>query len=133
MNYSLHTDLYQLNMAYSYFNDNVHEDIATFEMFFRHNPFNGGHAIFAGLEKVIELLENYKFEKDEIEYLRKEFNYSEEFLDYLSNLKFSGDLYSVKEGEVIFSNEPLLIIKAPLIQAQLLETVILFSKMLKMK
>ena len=73
MNYSLHTDLYQINMAYSYFNDNVHEDIATFEMFFRHNPFNGGHAVFAGLEKVIELIEN-KSKKIKVAALRKVIN-----------------------------------------------------------
>ena len=73
MNYSLHTDLYQINMAYSYFNDNVHEDIATFEMFFRHNPFDGGHAVFAGLEKVIELIENYHFTKEDIDARISEF------------------------------------------------------------
>lgn len=124
MSYSLQTDLYQINMAYAYYIDNVHEKNAVFEMYFRKNPFENGYAVFAGLERVVEVINEFKFNDSDIEYL-KQFNYSDDFLDYLKNLKFSGNLKSAREGEIIFAKEPILIIEAPLIEAQLLETLLL--------
>ena len=123
--FALHTDLYQINMAYAYFKDNCQEDIATFEVYFRKNPFNNGHNVFVGIKKVIEVIENYKFLKEDLEYLKSFGLYSQDFLLYLENLKFSGDIYAPKEGELIFAKEPILIVKAPIIEAQLLETIIL--------
>lgn len=122
--YALHTDLYEINMAYSYFNDGIHEKKSVFEIYFRKNPFNNGYAVFAGLERVINYLENFKFTTDQIDYL-KTLGYSDDFLNYLSNLKFTGDLKSVNEGDIIFANEPIVIVEANLIEAQLIETALL--------
>lgn len=124
MSYTLQTDLYQINMAYAYFKDGVHEQNAVFEMYFRKNPFGNGYVVYAGLERVVEIISDFKFTKEQINYLRQ-FGYSEDFLQYLLELDFTGTLKSVREGEVIFAKEPLLIVEAPLIQGQLLETVLL--------
>ncbi len=124
MNNSLQTDLYQINMAYAYFKDNVHHKNAVFEMYFRKNPFKNGYAVFAGLERVIDVIQNFTFSEEDIEYL-KQFNYDDRFLDYLLNFKFSGTISSVREGEIIFANEPIIIVEAPLLEAQLIETVLL--------
>ncbi len=123
-NYSLHTDLYQINMAYAYYKDNIHTKRAVFELFFRSNPFKSGYAVFAGLERLVDIIENFKFTEEDIDYLRQ-FNYDESFLEYLRNLKFSGNIKCVREGEVVFAKEPLVIIDAPIIEAQLLETILL--------
>ncbi len=124
MNYALHTDLYQINMAYAYFKDNVHLEQSVFELYYRNNPFGSGYGVFAGLERIVEVIENFKFSEDDIDFL-KTLNYNEAFLDYLRNFKFSGNLKSVREGEIIFAKEPLLIVEAPLIEAQLIETILL--------
>ncbi len=124
MSFSLQTDLYQINMAYAYFMDGVHEKNAVFEMYFRKNPFENGYAVFAGLERVVEVVDNFFFSAEDIAYLKR-FNYSEEFIHYLENLKFTGNIRSVREGEIVFAKEPILIVEAPLLQAQLLETVLL--------
>lgn len=124
MSYSLQTDLYQINMAYAYFKDNVHEQKAVFEMYFRKNPFKNGYAVFAGLERVVQVIENFEFSESDIEYLKR-YDYSEDYLEYLRNLKFSGNLRAVREGEVVFAKEPLIIVEATLIEAQLLETLLL--------
>lgn len=121
---SLHTDLYQINMAYAFFNDNVHENKAVFELYFRKNPFQNGYAVFAGLERIVEYLDRFRFDDKDIAYLRK-FDYSEEFLEYLSNMKFTGKIKSVIEGEIVFAKEPLIIVEANLIEAQLIETAFL--------
>lgn len=121
---ALHTDLYQINMGYVYFNDGIHERKSYFDLYFRKAPFNGGYAVFAGLEKVIDYIRNFKFTEDDINYLRS-LDYSEQYLKYLSDLKFTGSIRSVVEGEIVFGNEPLLRVEAPLIQAQLVETAIL--------
>ncbi|MGL4589766.1 MAG: nicotinate phosphoribosyltransferase [Mycoplasmatales bacterium] len=125
MSIALHTDLYQLNMGLAYFNDNTHERKAVFEVYYRDNPFNNGHGIFAGLEKIIEIIQNFKFTDEDIAYLKSELDYPNAYLDYLSTLHFTGTIHCVREGEVVFANTPLLVIEADLIQAQLLETIIL--------
>ncbi|MDL2211786.1 nicotinate phosphoribosyltransferase [Erysipelotrichaceae bacterium OttesenSCG-928-M19] len=121
---ALHTDFYEINMAYSFFKDGIHEKKAVFELYFRSNPFENGYAVFAGLERVIDYINNFKFTTEDINYLR-EFDYDESFLTYLENLKFSGSIKSVVEGEIVFAKEPLLIVEANLIEAQLIETALL--------
>lgn len=124
-NLGLHLDLYQINMAYSYFLENKQDTVATFEVYFRENPFNGGHCVYVGNRRLLEVLENFSFSKKDIEYLKTIGNYNDEFLDYLQNFKFSGNIYAPKEGEIIFANEPIVLVQAPIIEAQLLETIIL--------
>jgi nicotinate phosphoribosyltransferase len=122
---ALHTDLYQINMAKTYWQDGIHDKKAVFELFFRKLPFGNGYAVFAGLERVIELIKNFHFSESDIEYLREEVGYEEAFLAYLKELRFTGNIRSMKEGELAFGNEPLLRVEAPLAQAQLLETALL--------
>ena len=121
---ALHTDLYQINMGYAYFKDGIHERMSYFDVYFRKIPFGGGYAVFAGLAKIIEYVNNFKFLDSDIEYLCS-LGYEEDYLEYLRELKFTGSIRSVKEGEIVFGNEPLLRIEAPLIQGQLMETAIL--------
>lgn len=122
---TLHTDLYQINMAESYWADGVHNRKAVFELYFRKLPFGNGYAVFAGLERILQYLKNFRFSESDIAYLSEELKYKEDFIDYLKNLTFTGSVYSVKEGEIVFANEPLLRIEAPLVEAQLIETALL--------
>lgn len=122
---SLHTDLYQINMAYTYWKDGVHDRTAVFDLFFRKMPFENGYAVFAGLERLIAYVQQLQFSDSDIEYLRSIGEYDENFLEYVRDLKFSGNIRSVKEGEVVFANEPLLRVEAPLAEAQLIETALL--------
>lgn len=122
---TLHTDLYQINMAETYWSDGVHERKAVFEVSFRKLPFGNGFAIFAGLERVIEYLQQFRFTESDLAYLKDELGYGEDFLAYLKDLRFTGTVHSVVEGELVFSNEPLMRIEAPLAEAQLVETAIL--------
>ena len=121
---ALHTDLYQINMGYAYFKDGVHERKAYFDVYFRKIPFGGGYAVFAGLEKVVEYLNSFEFTDSDIEYLA-ELGYEEDYLQYLKQMKFTGSIRSVREGEIVFGNEPLIRVEAPLIQAQIIETAVL--------
>lgn len=122
---TLHTDLYQINMAETYWEDGIQNRKAVFEAYFRKLPFGNGYAIFAGLERIIEYIKQFRFTESDIEYLRKEVGYPEDYLEYLKNLRFTGNIRSVVEGEVVFGNEPLLRVEAPLGEAQLIETAIL--------
>ena len=122
---SLHTDLYQINMAKTYWNDGIHHRKAVFEVFFRKMPFKNGFAVFAGLERIIQYLTEFRFTKSDIDYLRETLHYEEAFLDYLSELSFTGTIYSVSEGELVFANEPMIRVEASLAEAQLIETAIL--------
>ncbi|WP_453996554.1 nicotinate phosphoribosyltransferase [Bacillus nitroreducens] len=122
--FALHTDLYQINMAEIYWREGVHNRKAVFEVNFRKLPFGNGYAVFAGLERIIHLLENFSFSDTDIEYLREE-GYADDFLNYLKELRFTGTLRSVLEGEVVFANEPLLRIEGPICEVALLETPIL--------
>ncbi|MCM3611934.1 nicotinate phosphoribosyltransferase [Planococcus sp. MERTA32b] len=121
---ALHTDLYQINMVEAYWADGMHERKAVFELFFRKLPFGNGYAIFAGLERVLEYLRNFKFSESDLAYL-KEVGYKEDFLAYLKTIKFTGDVHSVVEGELVFQNEPLIRIESTLAEAQLIETALL--------
>lgn len=128
---SLLTDLYQLTMAYGYWKSGLSEREAVFHLFFRKNPFKGGYAIAAGLEQVVDFLEDFSFSQDELEYLGGltgndgEPLFEPAFLEYLGEMKFTGDVYAVPEGTVMFPHAPLIRIQAPLAQAQLIETPLL--------
>ena len=121
---ALHTDLYQINMGYAYFKDGAHERKAYFDVYFRKIPFGGGYAVFAGLEKVVKYLNSFEFTDSDIEYLAG-LGYEDSYLQYLKQMKFTGSIRSVREGEIVFGNEPLIRVEAPLIQAQIIETAIL--------
>ena len=121
---TLHTDLYQINMMQVYFKQNIHNKRAVFEVFFRKNPFNNGYAVFAGLERIISYLNNLTFSQSDLDYLQS-LGYHGEFLDYLRNLKMSLTVRSVQEGDLVFSNEPIVQVEGPLAQCQLVETALL--------
>lgn len=124
-NLTMMTDLYQLTMMNSYFKLGRHEDMAVFDVFFRKNKQYLAYNVFAGLEQVIQYIENISFCKEDIEYLRGLKLFEEGFLEYLQNLSFTGDIHAVEEGTIVFPQEPLIRVTAPLIQAQLVETAIL--------
>lgn len=121
---TLHTDLYQINMAETYWDDGIHERMAVFDVYFRKLPFGNGYGVFAGLEKIIDYLKNFQFTESDLAYL-EEIGYRADFLEYLGGLKFSGSLRAMEEGELVFGNEPMLRVEAPLVEAQLVETAIL--------
>ncbi|NSL53116.1 nicotinate phosphoribosyltransferase [Calidifontibacillus erzurumensis] len=121
----LHTDLYQINMAETYWKDNIHNRKAVFEIFFRKMPFGNGYAIFAGLERMVEFIKNFGFTKSDLDYLKNELGYGEDFIEYLANMRFTGNIRAMKEGEIVFANEPIVRVEAPLAEAQLLETPLL--------
>lgn len=125
MNKTLMTDFYELTMAQTYFNSNMQNKVAYFDVFFRSNPFNGGYAISGGLDNIIEYIKNFKFSKSDINYLRKTKCFSDDFLKYLSTLRFTGDIYAVEDGTPVFPNEPVITVKANIIEAQLIETALL--------
>lgn len=120
-------DFYELTMANGYYVDKKDKEIAVFDVFFRSIPDKGGYAIFAGLEQVIEYLQNLKFGKDEIEFLASKKIFDKGFLNYLENFEFSADVYAMKEGTPIFPHEPILVVKGPIIECQLVETMILLT------
>lgn len=122
---SLHTDLYQINMLKTYWDDNTADRQAVFEAYFRKNPFENGYAVFAGLERIVQYLSNLRFSKTDIEYLESLDLYPQEFLDYLRDFKFTCTVRSLVEGELCFANEPLIQIEGPLGQCQIVETAIL--------
>lgn len=126
-NLTLLTDFYELTMANGYFVHGLKDEIAYFDMFFRRVPDDGGFAIMAGLEQVIDYLENLKFDDDDIAYLKSKNIFSEEFLYYLKNFEFVCDVWAIPEGTPIFPHEPILTVRGPVIQAQFIETMILLT------
>lgn len=126
-NLTLVMDLYELTMAYNYFKNGLADRVVYFDMYYRKNPDQGGYVIFAGLEQVIECIQDLHFSDGDIEYLRSLNLFDEAFLAYLSDLKFTGNLYSIKEGTPVFPNEPLMTIEAKVIEAQIIETVLLVT------
>ncbi len=127
INTTLLTDFYELTMANGYFETGMADDIAYFDMFFRKIPDEGGFAIMAGLEQMIEYLENLKFDERDLEYLRGKGIFSEKFLEYLRNFKFECDVWAVPEGTPVFPGEPLVTVRGPVIQAQFIETFLLLA------
>lgn len=126
-NLSMVMDFYEMTMANGYFNlaDNAKQ--VAFDVFYRKNPDNGGFAIFAGMEQIIDYVTNLHFSKEDIEYLRMQNLFSKEFLEYLENFRFKGNIYSFDEGTIMYPGEPVITVVAPLIDAQLVETAILLE------
>ncbi|MGL5315512.1 MAG: nicotinate phosphoribosyltransferase [Peptostreptococcaceae bacterium] len=124
-NLTLLTDLYQLTMLNGYFEKNVHEDIVVFDMFFRKNACDGGYTIVCGIDQFVDYINNINFTDEDLAYLKSLNLFSDRFLAFLKDFKFTGDIYAVEEGTIMFPNEPILTIKAPLYQAQLIETALL--------
>lgn len=127
LNLTMLCDYYELTMGNGYFDHNMGDKITYFDVFYRQNPDMGGFSICAGLEQVVEYIQNLHFESEDIEYLRGRNMFSEEFLDYLKNFKFEGDIWAIPEGTPVFPREPILTVRAPAIQAQLIETYVLLE------
>ncbi|WP_298439670.1 nicotinate phosphoribosyltransferase [Geobacter sp.] len=126
MRYSpLLTDLYQLTMLAGYLEEGISDTPAVFDLFFRHNPFHGGYAVFAGLDTALSYLEGLRFTEEELEYLRGLGLFRPAFIDFLRSFRFRGKVTAMPEGTVVFAKEPLLTVEAPLAQAQLVETALL--------
>ncbi len=126
-NLTLLADFYEFTMANGYFEQGIGEEIAYFDMYFRKIPDGGGFAVFAGLDQVIDYLNNLKFTDSDIEFLRSKKCFGEGFLQYLKNFKFECDVWAAEEGTPVFPNEPLVIVRGPVIQAQLIETMLLLT------
>lgn len=126
-NYTMLTDFYELTMANGYFELGKKDVIAYFDMFFRRVPDGGGFAVMAGLEQVVDYLQNLEFTDEDIEYLRSKNCFSEAFLDYLRNFEFECDVWAIPEGMPIFPYEPVITVRGPIIQAQFIETFVLMS------
>ena len=122
---SLMTDFYELTMMQGYLNDGSINKTVVFDVFYRVNPSGNGFAITAGLEQVIDYIKNLHFSESDIEYLRSLNTFDEKFLTYLKGFRFTGDIYAIPEGTVVFPTEPLLRVKAPIMEAQIVETAIL--------
>lgn len=127
VNKTMVMDYYELTMANGYFNSKMKDKIGYFDLFFRKVPDNGGFAIACGLEQIVKYVNELEFSKEDIDFLRTKNMFSEGFLDYLANFEFTGDIYAVPEGTVVFPNEPIITVKAPIIQAQIIETYLLLS------
>ncbi len=127
INLTMLCDFYELTMAYGYFNHGYKDRITYFDVFYRQCPDGGGFAIAAGLEQIIQYIQELHFDPEDIEYLRGRNLFSEEFLEYLSNFKFTGDIWAVPEGTPVFPKEPIMTVRAPAIEAQLIETFLLLS------
>ena len=126
MNLTMLTDFYELTMGNGYFQSGMKDTIATFDMFFRRVPDGGGFAIMAGVEQLIDYLKNLKFDDENIEFLRTK-GFNENFLEYLKDFKFTCDVWTIPEGTPIFPGEPIVIVKGPVIEAQLIETMLLLT------
>ena len=124
-NLTLLTDLYELTMMQGYFKEKNANETVVFDAFYRNNPDGNGYAVCAGLEQVIEYLENLHFDQEDVDYLRSTGMFQEDFLDYLLHFRFSGDVYAIPEGTVVFPREPLVKVVAPIMEAQLVETALL--------
>ena len=127
MNYTMLCDFYELTMGNGYFQSGMADQICYFDVFFRNVPDGGGFAIAAGLEQIIDYIENLRFDEEDIAYLRKKDVFCEEFLEYLRSFRFTGDIWAVPEGTPIFPREPILTVRAPAIEAQFIETYLLLN------
>lgn len=124
-NLTLLTDFYELTMGNGYLENGIGDNICCFDLYFRKVPDNGGFAVMCGLEQAIDYIKNLRFSEEDIEYLRDKKLFSEKFLQYLRSFRFTCDVWAVPEGTPVFPNEPLIIVKGPAIQAQLVETMLL--------
>jgi nicotinate phosphoribosyltransferase len=125
-NLTLHTDKYQINMIYAHWKLNRHHNIRVFDAYFRKIPFGNGYAVFAGIERIVDYINHLKFSKEDLDYLRKQpENYEESFLQELENFRFTGNLYAVPEGTLVFPNEPVIRVEGRIFEVQLIETALL--------
>ena len=124
-NLTLMTDLYELTMMQGYFKNMDRNETVIFDAFYRNNPMESGYAICAGLQQVIEYVENLHFDDDELAYLKSLGIFEDAFLEYLKDFKFSGSIYAIPEGSIMFPREPMIKVIAPIMEAQLIETAIL--------
>ena len=125
LNLTMLCDFYELTMGQGYFTQGYADRITYFDLFFRRCPDGGGFAIAAGLEQIVQYIQELHFEPEDIEYLRGRKLFTEDFLDYLANFRFTGDIWAVPEGTPVFPKEPIITVRAPAIQAQLVETYLL--------
>ena len=126
-NYTMLCDFYELTMGNGYFLSDMKDKIAYFDVFSRQNPDGGGFSIAAGLDQIIDYINDLHFSEDDIEFLRKKGGFDEGFLSYLRDFKFTGDIYAIPEGTPIFPGEPVITVRAPAIQAQFIETFVLLT------
>ncbi|MDI9469507.1 MAG: nicotinate phosphoribosyltransferase [Bacillota bacterium] len=126
-NFTMLTDFYELTMSQGYLDAGLEDQIVYFDLYFRHVPENGGYALMAGVEQMIDYLENLNFSADDIAFLRSTGQFSEKFLKYLEQLKFTCDVWAIPEGTPLFPNEPLVKVRGPIMQAQMIETMLLLT------
>ncbi len=126
-NLTMLTDFYEFTMANGYLKNGLGNTVAYFDMFFRKIPDKGGYAIMAGVEQLVDYMENLNFTERYIEYLRGKGCFCEEFLDYLRHFKFECDVWAIPEGEIIFPREPIVTVRGPVMQAQFIETMLLLT------
>lgn len=119
------TDWYEYTMDETYYNSGMHNMVAYFDLFFRTNPFKGGYTITNGLDNIIDFIKNFKFTDEIIEHMREKGTFSDEYLEHLRDLEFTGDVYAIPDGTPVFPNEPIVTVRAPIEQAQALETALL--------
>lgn len=124
-NLTMMTDFYELTMSQAYFTAGKKDEVAVFDAFFRKNPLNGGYGVMGGVDKIIGFIKNAHFTDDDIAYLRSTGQFTEEFLNYLREFKFTGSIYAIPDGTPVFGNEPIVTVKAPIIEAQIIETILL--------
>ena len=124
-NLTMMTDFYEFTMSQAYFNAGKKDEIAVFDAFFRKNPLGGGYGVMGGVDRIIDFIKNARFTEDDINYLRSTKQFTEEFLEYLSNFKFTGSISAIPDGTPVFGNEPIVTVKAPIIEAQIIETILL--------
>ena len=128
LNLTMLCDFYELTMGAGYFANGYTDRITYFDLFFRRCPDGGGFAIAAGLEQIVQYIQKLHFDPEDIAYLRERKCFNEDFLNYLANFKFTGDIWAVPEGTPIFPREPIITVRAPAIQAQLVETYLLLRE-----
>ena len=124
-NLTMMTDFYELTMGQAYFTAGKKDEEAVFDAFFRKNPLDGGYGVMGGVDRIINFIKNAHFNEEDIEYLRKTGQFSEDFLAYLKDFKFTGSIYAIPDGTPVFANEPIVTVKAPIIEAQIIETILL--------
>lgn len=124
-NNTMMTDYYEYTMGQTYFDAGMKDTVAYFDVFFRSNPFGGGYAVSGGLDNIVRYILNFKITEKDIAYLRSKGDFTEDYLKYLEGLKFTGDVFAIPDGTVIFPNEPVITVRAKIIEAQLIETALL--------
>ena len=124
-NLTMMTDFYELTMSQAYLKAGKKDEIAVFDAFFRKNPLGGGYGVMGGVDRIIDFIKNAHFNEDDISYLRSTGQFTEDFLEYLRNFKFTGSIYAIPDGTPVFGNEPIVTVKAPIIEAQIIETILL--------